>query len=208
MAVKKVYAVRKGRQTGLFQTWSDCQQQIIGFSGAEYKSFKTLEEAEQYMEGSPKVVSHKGIDTDDGNPSSEVIMAYVDGSYNSKTHQYGSGLVVLWKGTKKGFSFVGGTPELASMRNVAGEIIAAQRAMEFALVNGATKVIIFYDYEGIEKWCTGAWEAKKEGTQAYASRYQEIKKEIGIEFVKVEAHSGDRYNEEADMLAKKAVGLL
>ncbi|WP_314795053.1 RNase H family protein [Eggerthia catenaformis] len=36
---------------------------------------------------------------------------------------------------------------------------------------------------------------------------QEAQKKIRIEFVKVLAHSGDTYNELADQLAKKAVGL-
>ena len=43
---KKFYAVRKGRKTGVFATWALCQEQIKGFSGAEYKSFTTKEEAE------------------------------------------------------------------------------------------------------------------------------------------------------------------
>jgi ribonuclease HI len=46
MASKKYYAVLKGRKTGIFTSWADCEEQIIGFSGALYKSFKTRGEAE------------------------------------------------------------------------------------------------------------------------------------------------------------------
>ena len=46
MASKKYYAVLKGRKPGVFTSWKDCEQQIKGFSGALYKSFKTKEEAE------------------------------------------------------------------------------------------------------------------------------------------------------------------
>ncbi|MBD2314498.1 viroplasmin family protein [Desertifilum sp. FACHB-1129] len=46
MTSKKYYAVFKGRKTGLFTSWSDCEEQIAGFSGASYKSFKTRYEAE------------------------------------------------------------------------------------------------------------------------------------------------------------------
>lgn len=46
MASKKYYAVLKGRQTGIFTSWAECEQQITGFSGAVYKSFKTRGEAE------------------------------------------------------------------------------------------------------------------------------------------------------------------
>ncbi|HHX63094.1 MAG TPA: reverse transcriptase-like protein [Epulopiscium sp.] len=208
MAPKKTYAVRRGRETGLFKTWAECQKQVIGFSGAEYKSFITLKEAEAYIEGASEEVVGEDFTTDDGNQSVEVVVAYVDGSYDVKTHQYGSGVVILWKGEKQVFSFKGDTPQLADMRNVAGEIVGAQRAMEFALENKAKKVIIYYDYEGIEKWCTGAWKAKKEGTQMYAQAYERLKKQIEVEFVKVRAHTGDKYNEEADILAKKAIDLL
>ena len=31
---KKYYAVRKGRKTGVFATWAECQKQVTGFSGA------------------------------------------------------------------------------------------------------------------------------------------------------------------------------
>ena len=207
MAVKKTYAVRRGRKTGLFQTWPECQKQIMGFSGAEYKSFKTLQEAEAYLAGAVKEGFNEVFTRDDGNQSTDVIVAYVDGSYDIKTHQYGSGVVILWKGQKQEISFKGDTPALADMRNVAGEIVGAQKAMEFAVENKAKKLILYYDYEGIEKWCTGAWKAKKEGTQMYAAAYAKLEKELEIEFVKVMAHTGDKYNEEADILAKKAIGL-
>lgn len=45
----KYYAVRKGKNTGIFTTWDECNSNVTGFSGAEYKSFKTLNDAEIYM---------------------------------------------------------------------------------------------------------------------------------------------------------------
>lgn len=46
MAKVKYYAVIKGRRTGIFTSWSQCEQQVKGFSGAIYKSFSTRGEAE------------------------------------------------------------------------------------------------------------------------------------------------------------------
>lgn len=46
MVPKKYYAVLKGRKTGVFTTWEECEEQVNGFSGALYKSFKTRGEAE------------------------------------------------------------------------------------------------------------------------------------------------------------------
>ena len=45
---KKYYAVKTGRKTGVFDTWGECQKQVTGFSGAEFKSFGTIEEARAF----------------------------------------------------------------------------------------------------------------------------------------------------------------
>lgn len=42
---KKIYAVRRGRTTGLFLSWADCQKQVDGFPGARFKSFTDATEA-------------------------------------------------------------------------------------------------------------------------------------------------------------------
>lgn len=45
----KYYAVKKGRKTGVFNSWRECEQQVSGFSGAKYKSFKTLADAKIWL---------------------------------------------------------------------------------------------------------------------------------------------------------------
>ncbi|AAZ12557.1 ribonuclease H1 [Trypanosoma brucei brucei TREU927] len=51
MGKKRFYAVAVGRQTGVFSTWEECQKQVSGFSGARFKSFLTLQEAQAYASG-------------------------------------------------------------------------------------------------------------------------------------------------------------
>lgn len=46
---KKYYAVQKGRKPGIYETWSACEAQVKGFSGAVYKSFPTLSEAQSFI---------------------------------------------------------------------------------------------------------------------------------------------------------------
>lgn len=43
------YAVRKGHVPGIYSSWDECQAQTQGFSGCQYKKFKTHEEACTYM---------------------------------------------------------------------------------------------------------------------------------------------------------------
>ena len=203
--IKKFYAVRQGYKIGIFNTWDECKKQVMGFKGATYKSFKTMEEAENYMDINKKVSSltkEEIQEIDD-----HTLVAYVDGSFDVGTKQYGSGIVLLYKDQKLTFSEKGSDESLTSMRNVAGEIKGAEFAIDYAVKNNYKKVMIHYDYEGIEKWCTLEWKANKEGTKAYRDFYINSVKNIMIEFVKVKAHTGDKYNEEADILAKKSIGI-
>ena len=77
----------------------------------------------------------------------------------------------------------------------------------WAIENGYKKITIYYDYEGIEKWANGIWKANKVGTQRYKAFVAEKRQEIEIAFRKVAAHTGVKYNEMADQLAKAALGI-
>lgn len=46
MAKKKYYVVWSGKKTGVFETWDDCKEQVMGVKGARYKSFPSKQEAE------------------------------------------------------------------------------------------------------------------------------------------------------------------
>ena len=50
----KLYAVRKGFKPGVYRSWKECERQVKGFSGAVYKSFKTLAEATTFVETTPR----------------------------------------------------------------------------------------------------------------------------------------------------------
>jgi ribonuclease HI len=131
----------------------------------------------------------------------------VDGSYNIRTQEFGSGIVLLENGKELlSHSEAGQDLSMASMRNVAGEIKGSQWAIEYAIANGYQEIQLHFDYEGIEKWALGTWKANKEGTIAYQNFYNSIKDRIKVYFVKVKAHSGDIYNDKADILAKAACG--
>ena len=44
------YAVKKGHEPDIYNSWEDCQKQIAGYSGSEFKKFKTMEAATAFME--------------------------------------------------------------------------------------------------------------------------------------------------------------
>ncbi|KPJ13751.1 Ribonuclease H1 [Papilio machaon] len=43
------YAVARGRISGIFMNWADCESQVKGFPGARYKKFNTAADAEKFI---------------------------------------------------------------------------------------------------------------------------------------------------------------
>jgi len=209
---KKYYAVRNGRANGVFFSWEECKAQVDGVSAAEYKSFTSIKDAEDFVMGKEQTadkprLSRKAADTTPPPHKDGVAIAYVDGSYNPATKEFSCGGMLFYNHEKVLFSKKYNDPEMCDMRNVAGEIMGATSAIAYCLDKKIPEVEIFYDYEGIAKWATGMWKANKVGTKAYVDFCRQARENVKITFVKVKGHSGDKYNDEADILAKKALGL-
>ena len=136
------------------------------------------------------------------------LVAYVDGSYDQSTQCFSYGMVILENGEEKTFNKSFSDSSLAGMRNVAGEIMGARAAIEYAIKNNKKRLIIRYDYDGIANWPLGKWSANKEATKSYVKFVREAAQKVQITFEKIKAHSGDKYNDCADKLAKQALGLV
>lgn len=189
----KYYAVRNGRKTGIFDTWSFTEKQVRGFPGAQYKSFISKKDAENYL--SPKSVQAN---------KNNNCQAYVDGSFSKVKEQYGSGIIIIEKGdVKEEISLSGKNKDFLESYQVAGEVEGALEAMRWGIKNSVSDISIFYDYQGIESWALGEWKANKAISKYYIKEFQKLSSKIAVKFVKVAAHTGDKYNERADELAKK-----
>lgn len=202
MAKKKYYGVKVGKTPGVYLTWEECKSQVDGYSGAVYKSFPTLAEAEEFV-GVHRM--NRATETEEPEFPSGGATAYVDGSYNAATGEYSCGVVFLYEGEEIQIAQKGESEELASMRNVAGEILGAELAMRKAVEMGIPSLSIYHDYQGIASWCLGEWKTNKEGTRAYKEYFDSISQDLKIRFVKVKGHSGDKYNDIADELAKSVI---
>lgn len=206
----KYYAVKVGRNPGIYNSWEECHREVDKFPNASYKSFKNYDDAKEFLSPNPfeplkedKEVKGDEIDS----ISMDTAIAYVDGSFRESERVYGYGLVFISNGCEEYFNEKGNKEEYLSMRNVSGEIWGAMVAIKKAIERGFKKIIIYYDYLGIEKWARGEWKTNKEGTRLYKKFIDKVSNGIEIEFRKVLAHSGNKYNELADSLAKKAVGI-
>lgn len=92
MAKKKYYVVWVGRKTSVLESWEECNEQIVRFPNAQYKSFKSKQLAEQAFNSSSNEFIGKNLFETEltpeqlkiiGDPIKESIA--VDAAWNTKT---------------------------------------------------------------------------------------------------------------------------
>ena len=218
----KYYSVFKGKsgKPKIFTTWDECKAEVIGCKGAIYKSFKTMDEAKEFIVLNEKSSGNKGFkksndiekinvkqnNFDEFNEDGLII--YVDGSFSVEKGNFSYGLLAI-KDKKviyedKG---VGSDKNAISLRNVSGEVLGAKKAVEYAIKNNYKSVTIVFDYQGIESWAIGTWKRNNDITIEYHEFMKEKMKQIDIRFKKVKGHSGEKYNDRVDFLARSALGI-
>ncbi|MBE6050425.1 MAG: ribonuclease H [Clostridium sp.] len=210
----KFYSVYRGKSgtPKIFTNWEECKKEVLGCKGAIYKSFKTKVEAEEFLKlnslGKQVSIKEDSIKNEEFNLNDGLVI-YVDGSFSLEKGNYSYGLIAIDNGVEIYEDYdIGSDKESVSFRNVAGEVLGSLKAVEYAIENNYKEVNIVYDYQGIECWALGTWKRNKVLTQEYHKKMQENMRKIKINFVKVKGHSGDKYNDIADKLAKKALGII
>ena len=207
MGKKNYYVVKEGSKVGTFTNWTECLASVKGYKGAVYKGFETKAEALEWLNGSVKTSTDPSGSSKENGPLESTgpidYEVYTDGSYCKGRYSYGFAFIkdgeVVFESNG-----VGEDLEAAIMRNVAGELAAVQHAVEKAKTLNV-RIRIYHDYSGISHWVTGDWQAKNKFTQAYVAF---MRAHHGLyEFQKVAGHSGDRFNDYVDRLAKEALGI-
>ena len=154
-----------------------------------------------------KKAAQASMEARNGVPFPSHVDVWVDGSYNSETHDYGYG-VYMNDGEKQRILYGRGQCE-ANGRNVEGEVQASRKALEtVSIMPQYTSCTIYHDYEGIGKWADKAWSANKAYTQAYARFVDKIRANgLDVTFEHVDGHTGVEGNEYVDKLAKIGCGV-
>ena len=191
----KYYAIKDDLNHEIVDSWDLCKEHLKNYTKPKYKSFKTKEEAEAYLNG-------EILDDNITAPK-----AYIDGSYDSKTNAYSFGGVLIMDGKEYPYKKKFEPDEYSSLRNVAGEIQGAGFIIAYAVKKGIKELHIFYDYLGIEKWFTHEWKANSKIAVDYQILADRVKDKIKVYFHKVKSHTNNHYNDYADKLAKEALGL-
>lgn len=207
---KKFYAIKEGFnfeenkriENLIVNTWSECLKYVKGVKGAKYKSFENLEEANDYLNSSKKLLE-KGRDE----YPNDLLHVYVDGSYSAKDKEYSYGVVAVKEDVILHIDY-GKNKEKTSIRQIAGELEAAIKAVEYALEKGEKKIVLFHDYEGIFHHAIGTWSRNDESSKEYYEKINKLlQKGIEIIFVHVKSHENDLLNELVDEKCKEALGI-
>ena len=222
---KKVYAVRRGRQTGLFASWAECQKQVTGFPGARFKSFTDAQEAMKWLSGeetssTPKRTVRRRTPAKTAAPApvlrpdeEQDYVIYTDGSCLRNPDGPGGWAAVACEvASGEVTELSGGNPSTTNNRM---ELLAAIKALEFA--PAGTKVALYTDSQylknGITKW-VAAWKRrgwkKADGqpvlNQSYWIELDKLYAAHDVTFHWVKGHVGVALNERCDQLAKAEAG--
>lgn len=188
MPKKKFYVVWKGKKPGVYSSWKVCKEQIDGFEGAQYKSFLSIDEAEQAFKG--KYEDYKGKDSKKvklteaekakyGQPILDSIAVDAACSGNPGALEYQG----VYTKTKKGLFKKG--PYTKGTNNI-GEFLALVHALAFLKQRNKPKMVIYSDSKIAMSWVR---QKKCKTKLVFTEENQELKKLITRAEVWLHNHS-------------------
>ena len=188
MPKQKFYAIKTPNESKIVMTWAECEKLTHGVKGVLFKSFGTRAEAEAWISGMEA-------------PVPDGIRVFVDGSFSPDFPKSGWAFVV----TENDVEIARGsgiTAFDAESRNIEGEVMSSFQARRWLDSNDKAGTIC-HDYEGIARWAKGERQAKSNIAKRYVAAAQPYLHRVSFE--KVEAHTGVKWNELVDKLAKEAI---
>lgn len=203
---KKKYIAIYNNEAHIFDNWGACKEFVSDKKNILYKGFLDPEEkdkAKEYIDANIKSVLPFDIQ--------DALYAYVDGSYRKVKDKgyigYGYVFVKNLKEIDNGYGEVKNVKK--SMNQVNGELTAILKAVEKAIEQNYKRIIVVYDFIGIEAWTNGSWRIKDDSIQEYVDKINEFKKLIAIDMIKVDSHQTKAnkkieniFNDRADELAQ------
>jgi len=221
------YAVSKGRKTGVFLNWDECEAQVKGFTGARYKKFNNVSEAEAFATGIPVTSPTKPIPdpkpavtmtgrarSPDVEDESGWDVAYCDGACKGNGQQGSFAGVGVWWGKNDPRNIAERCP--GDQTNNRAELIAIVRILETAplsrkplLIKTDSQYSINCFKEWLPKWRANGFRSsagqpvKNVPLIRYLSSLLDVRafrsQKVRLQYVK--GHSGEEGNEGADFLA-------
>ncbi len=148
---KKHYVVWAGRKTGVFDSWAECEKQTKGFQGASFKSFPSLEEAQQAFAGGKPSYSYSTKKTQNKNTDANESQVFNPDSISVDAAWSGNPGMMEYRGvrTKTGEVLFHYGPIMGT--NNIGEFLAIVHALSLLKKEGL-KTDIYSDSRTALSW--------------------------------------------------------
>ena len=205
-----VYAVAKGIKPGIYDTWFECLENTNGFKGAVFKKFKTIEEAQKFINEANELNNYDDID----------YFVYTDGSCinNGKENAVaGYGIFFGDDDPRNVSKRVKGKQSNNSAELTA--IIKTYKIIKDDIKKGKKIGIItdsFYAIRCIKSYGrkqeNNEWKDDIPNKELVKKIYTKYKNKDNVRFIHINSHTGNNdihsiNNDKVDLLAKQALDL-
>ena len=214
---KKYYAVAKGRRPGIYSAWygpAGAEAQILGFAGARYKGFPSIEEARQWMENQKQAAASSRKKRGDGvlqppDAAPGKIMVYTDGGSLGNPGPGGYGVVILdgEKRTELARGFRMTTNNRMELMASIAALEALKAPSDVILHSDSSYVVNGMSKGWARKWRANNWMRTEKEAAENADlwgRLLDLCDLHRVRFVWVRGHAGHELNERCDALARRA----
>lgn len=192
------YAVRNGREIGIFENWNETRKSVENFPGAKFKKFQTKEDAFDYINQTKKI---KKLGYSEIKYPSNAIKVFTDGSCIKLNHpqvSYLAGYAVYF-GPQSKFNYAGFITSGQTNQKV--ELLAIRKALEI-LKDRNEQILLFtdsmYSINCVTRWFP-SWEKNNFLTTTgkpvkHLDIIQDIRKLFlkgNVEFIHINSHTDE-----------------
>ena len=224
LKAKKYYVVWRGAKPGIYHSWDECKAQTNGYSGAIFKSFLDLDEAQKAFEQKPWLPKPQYIKEKKEEAKTigqDPVSIFCDGGCYPNPGPSGTGMAVYFDGEIRerfcGHHEMEGSNNRAELFGLLEALKYSEPLLNEGFLSPKKKAVIYCDSQyaincvtkWARSWRKNGWVTKKgqpvlnkELIQAASERFETLKTVTEIQ--KVKGHSGIPGNELADQLAELA----
>lgn len=216
MAPKKYYAIVSGRKPGIYDNWTEAQEQVSGYTGAKFKGFPTRKEAEAWMKNpvysrsAAKNRPKAAPSISDTAPKTGEVTIYTDGGACRNPGPGGYGIVQIYNNELKELS--GGYQLTTNNRMELMGCIVALRELEYrnkpvTLYSDSSYVVNGIIKGWAKNWREKGWiksDKKPAVNPDLWAELLDLVEDLNITFKWVKGHAGNPMNERCDELAVAA----
>ena len=177
----KIYAVRRGKSTGLFNDWPSCQEAVKGYSGAEFSSFTDEKQALLYLMGEEvKKPTPKKSEVQKLTKSTQCNV-FTKGTYEKG--QSKCNVVVIVQDILDTKTYFAGVVDkyCDDQQTVAAELLSAFIGLQVAKELGYTEINLYSNYSGIREWAEKTWTPKNVVASSFVRYIDENKQDCKIQ---------------------------